>query len=174
MQRMNWMMACHIFLMSRMDLPDTQEARAANAAQSKHVQKGCQATLWNQMFFLECNAVVLHLLGPQWFWTHIYETLLVHFPASLCQLGIGKFQCSSRRDFPLECRPFKSSQKNSPRQSLPSVTGVAYILGSGEEGLQLQPENPKIPYEKVWGSGKNWKILLEKNRCEAVRHVLSC
>ena len=29
-------------------------------------------------------------------------------------------------------------------QSLPSVAGVAYILGSGEEGLQLQPENPKI------------------------------
>lgn len=74
----------------------------------KTCAKGCQATLWNQIFFLECNAVVLHLLGPQWFWTHIYETLLVHFPASLYQLGIGKFQCSSRRDFPLECRPFKS------------------------------------------------------------------
>ena len=169
------MMACHIFLMSRMDLPDTQEARAATATtQSKHVQMGAKLRYGIRCFFLECNAVVLHLLGPQWFWTHIYETLLVHFPASLCQLGIGKFQCSSRRDFPLQCRPFKSSQKNSPRQSLPSVTGVAYILGSGEEGLQLQPENPKFPCEKLWGSGKNWKKMFEKNRCGAVRHVLSC
>ena len=162
MQRMNWMMACHIFLMSRMDLPDTQEARAATATtQSKHVRKGAKLRYGIRFFsWMQCSGFAF--VGAQWFWTHIYGNVLVHFPASLCQLGIGKFQCSSRRDFPLECRPFKSSQKNSPRQSLPSVTGVAYILGSGEEGLQLQPENPKFPCEKTLGKWEKLEKIVWK------------
>ena len=78
----------------------------------KTCPKGCQATLWNQMFFSLMQWFCI-CWGPNAFGLldpHLFG-LLVHFPASLCQLGIGKFQWLSRRDLSLECRPFKSSQK---------------------------------------------------------------
>lgn len=161
MQRMNWM-ACHILLMSRMDLPDTQEARVATATtQSKNVWKG--AKLRYGIRFCALNAMQWFCMG--WGPNDFGPTSM---KICWCIFQPAKMSAKDREISVMECRfslgvqTVQKLTKNSPRQSLPSVTGVAYILGSGEEGLQLQPENPKNvwPWKTPFESGKNWKNVV--------------
>ena len=160
MQRMNWMMAGYILLMSRMDLPDTQEARAATATtQSKHVRKGAKLRYGIRFFsWMQCSGFAF--VGAQWFWTHIYGNVLVHFPASLCQLGMGKFQCSSRRDLSLECRPFKSSQKIHRDSLFHRSQALLTYLAVEKKACNFNLRTQNFLVKKLWGSGKNWRKIV--------------
>ena len=131
----------------------------------KTCPKGCQATLRNQILCLECMhgpAVKGIRWRPQWFWTHIYENLLLHFPASK---NVSERNREMSTDSPLEFSDLSSQKIHREVRLFHRSQALLTYLAMKKKARKTSTWEPNNfwPWKPLGKWEKLEKILFEKN-----------